>query len=250
MNHDISYYRIIQGINNNKSSLETDIRNLQNELISDFNNTTDSECVLRNGANQQLLITRSTDEFTKKVRAKPDENLFIGDDILYNGQHWLVTKFNFDDHISPSGKMKLCNIVLRWQDTNGTIQIRYGVSDSIYFGDGQSNDRQMKVGDSQMKVVIPMDTNTVLIKRGQRFLIDADAYASEMSAAGINPTAYKVTLSNPFISDLKRHGCIEVTLAEDQFKDGKDNATLMIADYINPSSGEDESTDEPESGWL
>jgi len=229
--HNLDYYRKIQGMNDADSRKEAEIRLIKSELAHDFYNSLDCETATVNGASTDLLITKTSDYTIKKVVTKPDEHVYLGDIINWCDTDWIVDTIDADDRINTHAKMRRCNVILKWMDDKGVIRAYSGFcEDATKYGEGVEGGKMMQVPDFQIKVKIHLDEHSVKINRDRRFLLDAAQYLPQMEASGGHPSAFIVTRRNVLTGSHAGHGYVELTLNECAFSD-RDNPELMIADY-------------------
>lgn len=234
MIHDLSYYRTIQGTTDMASAKETQIRQRKSELAHYFEMSQDCEDVKVNGAETKLVITKSTDPAIKHVVSKPDEDIFLGDIITWNSTDWIVDTIDSDTRINSNGKMRRCNVILKWLDENGIVRSYSGYcEDATKYGEGVAGGKMLQVGEFQIKVKIRLDEHSAKINRDKRFLLDAVQFLSQMEAMGSHPSAYVVTRRNVLTGTLGGHGFVELTMVETAYSEN-DNPTLMLADYYSP----------------
>ena len=148
------------------------------------------------------------------------------------------------------------------KNSKGEIIERVGKGeDATKYGEGTEGSFRLRIGEFQLKILIRLDEETVLIKRDDRFMIDAEDFLDVMTENGVMPNVYKVSRRNvttgTFPQDGSQHGYIEITLVEDQFVAGSDDIENRIAprvkDIVNKvdnSSGESSDNQSGEGGWL
>ena len=83
----------------------------------------------------------------------------------------------------------------------------------------------MSVGDARIAVTVPKDSDTVNLKRGNRFLID-DVDTNEV-------LAYQITKPNRLYNIFNNKGIFRYILKEVNPTDN-DNLELRVADYYHP----------------
>lgn len=214
---------------------EFQLRDIKHRITQDFRKSIDAEDVTINGEPQLVLITRDKgDEQIKKIKSLPDERFDLGDIVNWNGVNYIIYKMDADRRIQSKGRMYECNMKLRWKNSKGEIIERVGkAEDATKYGEGTEGTFRIRIGEFQLKIIIRLDEETVLIRRDDRFIIDADDFIENMTEAGILPSVYKVTRRNvntgTFPQDGSQHGYIEITLVEDQFVAGHDDIENMIA---------------------
>lgn len=243
MKHDLAYYRMIQGHDDAMSAKDAEIRMIKSELDRDFSASLDCENVQVNGTSQDLLITKTVDPTIKSITSRPSDVFNLGDIVGWLGTDWIVDAIDADNRITTRGKMRRCNVVLKWLDEDRkTLSYPAYCEDATKYSEGITAGKLLQVPDFQIKVKLHLDGNTVKLNRGKRFLLDAGQYASDMAAAGDHPSAYIITRRNVLTGNHSGHGYVELTLVETAFSE-RDNAELMIADYTQESGGGNE-------GWF
>lgn len=247
MRHDISYYKKIQGALGSDSQKQTLMRQAAKEVNRAFQRTINWEIAQVDDRAIDLTITPGESERIKKIKTRPGERLCLGDMVQWANTWWLVNAMDFNEELHCAGKMAQCNVLLRWQDNSKEIRTVYGVAeDATKYGAGTDTTAYMTLGSFIIKVDIPVNEDTLLLRRDQRFLI---GYAGN----GYRQTPFKITRVNRITGTYDvdgqeiGKGYLEVSMTEDQFREGKDNVELGIADYEAP-----EATEVPgdESGWF
>lgn len=250
MIHDIEYYRKIQDAHGAQTQKQAQINSLRKKLSRHFKQTINWEQVEINGVSQELLVMKSTSVTVKKIEARPGEVLRLGALIKWHGVYWLVTQLDADDQIQDAGMMTQCNTILRWQLPDLSVAVTYAVTeDATKYGTGVSDNDLMRIGEFALKAKIPMNTQTLKIRRDQRFLIGEHG-------DGIIPNAYIASRLNQVTATYvdveadqeQNYGYIEVTLLEDQFRPHSDRADLMLADYVEESHEEPEQETQTKDG--
>lgn len=262
------------GVNNMK---EYQLRDIKHRITRDFRKSIDAEDVKINGEDRLVLITRDKgDEQIKKIKSLPDERFDLGDIVNWNGTDYIIYKMDADRRIQSKGRMYECNLKLRWKNKNGDIIERVGKGeDATKYGEGTEGTFRLRIGEFQLKILLRLDEETVLIRRDDRFMIDADDFFDVMSENDVLPNVYKVSRRNvntgTFPQDGTQHGYVEITLIEDQFIAGHDDIENRIAPRVstmvkpeddgledegnegnsgNDGNGDNGNTDVNEGGWL
>lgn len=241
---------------------EYQLRDIKHRITRDFRKSIDAEDVKINGEPRLVLITRDKgDEQIKKIKSLPDERFDLGDIVNWNGVNYIIYKMDADRRIQSKGRMYECNMKLRWKNANGDIIERVGKGeDATKYGEGTEGTFRLRIGEFQLKILIRLDEETALIRRDDRFIIDADDSVPTMAENGIMPNVYRVSRRNvttgTFPQDGTQHGYVEITLVEDQFVAGVDDVENMIAPRVRKIVKPDEdgadgnSSSQDEKGWL
>lgn len=252
-NVDIAYLRAVQRSNTSDSLHETLIKRTQAELEEHFNNPLDAEDVEIDGVAKKLLIINGYDEDIKKIYSRPTETFNLGSYILWMDTWWICLECDCDDRINTHGTMNRCHGHLRWIDSKGVLQDYPAyIEDATKYSEGAKHNTTMGIPDFQIKARVKLDANTAVICRDMRFIIDADYIVNDILAAGDRPIVYKVTRRNPITGTRDHDGYEEITMVEDQWREGKDDAILLIANETMASNQIENEDSQPreEGGWL
>jgi uncharacterized protein YjdB len=152
--------------------------------------------------------------------------------VYWLSTYWIVDSMDADNRINTHGKMHRCNVTLKWLNEKGTLVSRPGYCEDLSkSAEGISSGSQIQVGESQYKIKVRKDAETIKLMRGKRFLFFPPTYAAALAASGSVPPAYELTKANHITGDLNGSGYVELTLSESAFNKSTDNPYLMIADY-------------------
>lgn len=248
---DIHYFMKIQNAYGTNSHREKELAIINLQMSKHFEDTYDTEDVLINGLPSKLMIIKDTDgnTFKKKIKSCHENKFNLGDSILWNNQHWLVTLLDPDEKTWNRGYMYLCTVPLRWQNSDGKIIERWAYSeDFTKYSSGITGNNTLKVGDNQYGLTLPIDSETKKLKRDKRFAIDFDD-AEEPDIYVL--TNRKVNLNNN--QYFNRGGIMSTTMSFDTFNATndkyvklEDGSQVWICDYQSPTSfpsPPDETTD-------
>lgn len=181
-----------------------------------------------NGVSHSLVVHSTDTPSEKTFNTLPDDIVNLGDIILWEQMHWLVTQVDFDDEITRSGRMVQCNRQIRWQNRNtGEIIERWCLVTKPY----TSNiEKGMVIASSnrEFKIQVSYDEETRLIDLDRRFLLE--------EIAG-EPKAYEVVSVD---AQTNRYqdidgGFLIWNLSQGEYNPMTDSRELMIADYVDPS---------------
>lgn len=266
MEHNIAYFKMIQNALGSDSHKKTTLQQAAMQVNRDFKNSLNWESAIVDDTTQEVLITRGENATVKHIKSRPGEYIDLGALVEWAHTMWLVTRMDYDDQLHCSGVMQQCNTILKWQmpEADGYYEeyMTYGVAeDASKYGTGVSQTVYLQTAEFTIKVKVPLNEETLRIKRDQRFLFG-------FSGEGFHPNAYIVTRTNEVTGsyDLDEDptvistGYIELTMQYDEFKPGIDNEELGIADYVNSDAEREEagkqdvSDDLPgvlgEAGWF
>lgn len=180
-----------------------------------------------NGADMYLLINSTDKPSEKKFNTLPDEVVNIGDIILWQEMHWLVTQVDFDDEISRSGRIVQCNRQIRWQnpDTYEIVERWCLVTKPNTSNIDEGN--VISTSNREFKVQLPFDAETRLLDIDKRFMLEI-----------INgePRTYSCTSVDQQTNKYQDidGGFIVINVKQDEAGRAGDRADLMICDYKEP----------------
>lgn len=175
--------------------------------------------------------------YTTMFEMKIEDSPNIGD-YYYDqsrDQYWIVTEVFEVNHIHYSGKLTLCNWVLKWQDDAGNI-IEYPCQNinSTQYNSGESGNQTITLGSAQHMATVQATPDTIALKSPRRFFISRDYMIP-----------FKVT-QNDTVSNFYGNGLCKITLTQDQLNAKVDRPDLGLCDYIPEPSpdmpGQDETT--------
>lgn len=236
---DMSYIRGIHGSTGLNHWKDTKIANLKRNVNKYFYRSSDYQYdTLRNGEPQDLIIYNGTTHDKKKIIARPDAELHVGDIVDAYNAKWFITSVDLNDQIYPRAECILCNCVVRWLSRrDGSIVERVGYAENAAkYATGVRDSNVFQEIEFQVKVKLPVDEETVTLRRDDRFLLDLDFYMPTIDATGNHPAAFMLSNSDVFTRrenfvGRPEKGAIEFIFSECAYNEATDNPELMIADY-------------------
>ena len=233
---DIGYYRKIQNAHGANSLRDAQIQQIKSDLNKDFDNTLDVYTVPINGIEQSLTILKTTNTSQKKIKSKPNETFTIGDYIFWVNEHWIITEADVDDKLFTSGKMERCNYLLKWQNAKGDIIERHAIiSSASKYNDGENAGAVIILGSDQLSVSIPLDNESLHIKRKTKFFIDNNDE---------DPTVYELTGTNNVADSFSGHGVTSWIVKECAYSPTADDLKYGVCDYVSPTAPTEPTTPE------
>lgn len=186
---------------------------------------------LRNGVEEDFLITRTDKTERFKITAFPGNELNIGDYIEVWGETFLVYQTRVQDTLNVTGILWLCNHKFRWQNFDSTIIERWGILDSGVYSTTIRGEDEVKYTNKQYKMILPLDEDTRKIHLDKRFAVDKmfDRNGKEILNV-YQITGYDATSEN--FGDGAH--ILYLNLRSDEYNDDTDNVEEMICDYIEP----------------
>lgn len=230
----MDYIRAIQNASGIETEKDRKVAEYQRSFGADFDTSVNVvHGSLRNNTPQDFIIVPT--KAGCDLFARPGETFNIGDIIYYNTLHWLVTDVNFHDDLNRSGSMVRCNRQIRWQNRNtGEIVERWCLATKPYTSNIQDG-TAISISNREFKVQVAYDAETILVGLDRRFLLEV---------IDGQPKAYQVTsvdtLSNRYQD--AEGGFLVWNLTQCEYDPMRDNAELMIADYIDVAPPSEESS--------
>lgn len=178
---------------------------------------------------QYLYIQRSDLPTKRFFNTLPDEPVSLGQVVLWEGSHWLVTECLHDDEMTYRGAFEQCNRQLIWQnpDTREIVR-RWCTIQKPYYSNLRLS-TVVTLSEREFKIQMPYDAETSRIDLGKRFILDY--------IAG-EPKCYKCTSvdANTERYDINGQtvGFLVMNIEQDQFNPKTDNKELEICDYLPP----------------
>jgi len=154
----------------------------------------------------------------KRVLCKPDEDINIGDDILWNSVHWLCTNVDSDKEIYAKGIIERCNNTLKWQNSTGEIK-EYPciISDkSSTYADGTLETKYIVIADDQILITIQSNSDTLQLELDKRFIFNHS-----------KNDIYKLSKIQPLLKE----GILYLTMTKSEYGTN-DRLNLNLADYV------------------
>lgn len=174
---------------------------------------------------------------TVKFQTLHDTPIDVGD-IIYNSKEnkYLICteSYNIND-IHWSGKLTVCNWILKWQNKDGVI-LEYPCHDinATQYNSGEQSNKQFTIGSSQHMITLPCDKNTVILSSPQRFFLDKNT---------VNPTSFMVTQNDSTSFNYGKKGLVKVTMIECANNNMTDRIDLGICDYRDINNIENDNSD-------
>lgn len=235
----MDYFRAIQNANGIYTEKDRKVAEYQRRFGAEFDSSVNVvHGALRNDVPQDFIIVPT--KTGCNLFARPGETFNIGDIIYYNTLHWLVTDINFHDDLNRSGSMVRCNRQLRWQNQQtGKIVERWCLATKP---DTSNIQEGMAIANSnrEFKVQVAYDEETIMVGLDRRFLLEV---------IDGQPKAYQVTSVDTLTNRYQdaAGGFLVWNLSQCEYDPLKDNAELMIADYITVPPAPSVPTGEPRS---
>lgn len=191
-----------------------------------------------NGVVERCLVQTSSNPLRelndfRKIHCPMSSEVKRGHYVKYEDSVWIIdTNVANIDGAYLSTRMSRCQYILRWQNSSGNVIERWGyASDQTKYSNGESGNKVLTVGDNQYALLVTIDEETRVLKRGMRFPFDFDD--AEV------PDIYELT--NRKINLTK--GTMYLTFSFDAFSKDNDKYVNLengekawICDYKEPST--------------
>jgi hypothetical protein len=167
-------------------------------------------------------------------RILTEEPLEYGAYVLYKGDLHLVTDLPGDNKIYFKAIMRRCNYLCKWRSARGGVAEAWGVFANVTreYSDGVSKNRSMAVGNATSALFLPKNSETILLGRGDRLMIDDYEHAQSH-----DPDVYKISRLNLIQKSKGGSALFVYTLAETEFNASRDSRELMIAGWGEVEGG-------------
>lgn len=191
-----------------------------------------------NGVMERCLVQTSSNPLRelndyRKIHCPMSADVKRGYYVKYENATWIIdTNVVNVDGAYWTTRMSRCQYVLRWQNSSGEIVERWAyASDQTKYSNGETGNTTVTIADNQYGLLLPIDSETKLLKRGMRFAFDFDD--AEV------PDIYD--LSNRKIN--LAEGTIQLSFSFDAFNKNTDKRVTMpnglkvwICDYHSPTT--------------
>lgn len=178
------------------------------------------------------VLVRSCEEMDEKTFTAPyGTDIKLGDVVIWKNMHWLVIEKDITGEVTFKGKIKQCNIQIRWQNPKTKeIISRWCIATKPYYSNIKEG-TVITTSQREYKIQIPYDEETILVNIDRRFILEM---------IDNKPKAYKLTSSDTITNQYEgiEGGFLVWNLEQDQFDKNTDNEELLICDYAPPTNDE------------
>lgn len=133
----------------------------------------------------QEIAIKNSDNLNEKTIYSLDRGVIKGGGLVdWMDNHWLIVECDANTEIYTKAKMKQCNYLLRWIDTDGKIHEQWCIiEDGTKYLTGEYEDRNFVVtrGDLRISMTIAKNEDTLKFCRESRFLIDDPESKTKLS---------------------------------------------------------------------
>lgn len=216
-------------------SVDETIKEVQENFLFRCNYSAEGEDIYINDSSKpiRVLIQSSTNpltekEDTKKVHLPIDTKINRGDYITYDNVKWLVMTNVVSTKAYKTTRINMCNCTLRWQNKNGDIVIRQGCTEGQSTS-GAKDTQYSEVLNASQKIYIPYDEETVLLSRGDRFVIEDDAMLQLLIDNGKPIPVFEVQRANRIDMTFNGKGVVILNVEETAYDPSIDNVEDLIS---------------------
>lgn len=238
----IEYFRTVQNQKGLPTMRDAEIEDAKASLRDELPTSVHYDVCKRNGVEQKFVITPSEFYHKYEIEALPNEDLFVGDEIEFKDEHWIVVKTRVGSPFQTIGLMWLCNYHFRWQNNSPAVIERWGVLDSGVYSTTRDGDGDLVTPDKQFKIYFPKDDDTKKLYIDKRLACEViyDKRGDEIL------NVYRITGYDSVSTSYGRNGHLLVLNARsDDYVASRDSIPEMICDYITP----DTEPDHPTESW-
>ena len=176
---------------------------------------------------RNLMIVNTQQITSKTIYAMPGEDFDVGQIVLWDGSHWLITQRDLDNDIITRGYMQQCNRQITWQNPESRkIFSLWATVEKPYYSNLDAS-QKIEVSTREFRVQIPYTDESKLIDIGKRFMLET---------IGGEPKTYRVvsvdSMTQRFDRDGEITGFIILNLEQDLYNPHTDNIELEVCDYI------------------
>lgn len=214
---------------NGKTQKERMINHKKETIINSSESLPPLKSIQVNDHEMNIVISSTKEDSVKEFSCLPGEILNIGDLVVWNEMHWIVTSVDFDDEIYRTGTIKQCNRIIKWQNPETKEIISRWCNATKPYTSNIDEGNVISTSNREYKIQLPYDDETSKIDLGKRFMLEK-----------INgrPRTYAVTsvdsLTNRY-EDISG-GFLIWNLTQDAAGHKNDNEELMICDYVDSDS--------------
>ena len=229
---DINYLRTIHRSVGIEDGRDLKISDAQQRIIHDMQTSVNYfEDAKRNGKTQPMVLVPTKTRYKCSFLCLPGDEIYSGDILECNGEHWIVIETNTSNPIQHIGMAWLCNHEFAFQNWTSEVITRYGVLDSGVYSTTSAGDGHVRETDKQFKVYLPFDADTEKLYVDKRIAVDKryNSYGQEILEC------YQISGANRVARSYGQGAHLLILeLRSDNYSPEHDNVDLLICDYIAP----------------
>lgn len=191
---------------------EGKIDSIKKQILDDFmSNPSHEEVTISDEIRDVHIVSEGAKG--NRVLCKPNENINVGEYIVWNNKHFLCTHRFPDNKVQVKGTIQECNHTLKWINQNNQLITRPCIEDArTLYTTGVKDEKVIEIPNGMVGIQLPYDDETKQLNRGDSFVF--------------NKTKYKVT----FYDETTFNGLILLICTETAIDNSKDDTINEIAD--------------------
>lgn len=178
------------------------------------------------------LIYSGSNEFTKTF-STTFEDVDIGDYILINDNHWIVTEIDDMNEITRDGKIRKCNQLFRFQTFDSQIHEVWGVIDDPYWRSPRT-EIVVNTAYSLVQAILPNNEYTKQLHIDQKIIL----WTGYNALGEVIPFVFRISDFKKASTDYGGDKIISYILERVQ-STSEDSIEHMVSDYKIPSDIKD-----------
>lgn len=147
-----------------------------------------------------------------------------GQYIYYKKRYWIIVGLEDDNGIYGKAVLALCNYYLTWQNDHGQIIQRWAnITSASQYNTGETHDQYSSIRTDQLLVIMPNDTECIMLPQRKRFIIDKrcklyeKSFSPEVIIDTSNPViTYFITRTDNVLYDYQESGYSEYMVSQEE----------------------------------
>ena len=179
------------------------------------------------GEPRRLIVISANVTDRKTIHALPGEDFSVGSIIVMGGSHWLITERDFDDEVTVSGRIQICQKEIVWQDEDDLrICSLWATVEKPYYSNLSENNN-IGFSTREFRIQMPFDEYSSRLNVGKRLMLEI-----------INgePKTYRITSVDQMTGRVdykdEQIGFLSFNVEQDLYNPETDNPEKMICNYI------------------
>ena len=142
----------------------------------------------------------------------------------FDGRYWIVVSVVDNNGVYEKAILSLCNYLLTWINDDGKITQRWtNITSASQYNNGETASRYYTIRTDQLMIIMPNDSECLLLHTGQRFIIDkrCQIYEERFDNAVESNTendliTYKITRVDSVLYDYINGGLFQLLVTQDE----------------------------------
>lgn len=155
---------------------EGKIDSIKKQILDDFMLNPSHEEVTISGETRDVHIVTEGAKGNKCL-CKPNEDINVGEYIIWNNKHFLCTYRFSDDKVQTKATIQKCNHNLKWINQNDQLITRPCIEDArTLYTTGVKDEKVIEIPNGMVGIQLPNDEETRLLDRGDSFIFNKTKY--------------------------------------------------------------------------